>query len=260
VPIQRPPVIVGGTGGSGTRVVATLLTRAGVYMGRRLNNSMDSMDFESFFTDHIPDVLGNLKQVDYRLDQLPQEMIKTKLEGLHAIMKEFRAQCPENARAWGFKNPRSIYLVPFFKQLYPNMAFVHVVRDGRDMAFSTNQNQLLRLYGPLYGHELPADWQAASATMWQKVNIERTRWALRYMPGRYFVLRFEDLCAQPETEARRLLNFLGLSMDDEALRNACSKVKPPESIGRYKTLPPARQEELTRLARTGLILYNYLPL
>ena len=44
--------------------------------------------------------------------------------------------------AWGWKEPRSIYLLPFFHRHLPGLRFLHVVRDGRDMAFSENQNQL----------------------------------------------------------------------------------------------------------------------
>ncbi|BCW93430.1 MAG: hypothetical protein KatS3mg007_1324 [Thermoanaerobaculum sp.] len=44
--------------------------------------------------------------------------------------------------AWGWKEPRSIYLLPFWNELMPSLRFIHVIRDGRDMAFSANQNQL----------------------------------------------------------------------------------------------------------------------
>ena len=42
------PVVIGGTGGSGTRAVQSALAAAGVFMGERLNESGDAMDFEPF--------------------------------------------------------------------------------------------------------------------------------------------------------------------------------------------------------------------
>ena len=40
------------------------------------------------------------------------------------------------------KNPRSMFLLPFFDSYFPALKFIHIVRDGRDMAYSKNQNQL----------------------------------------------------------------------------------------------------------------------
>ena len=38
----------------------------------------------------------------------------------------------------GFKAPVSMTLLPYFVHLYPKVMFLHVLRDGRDIAFSSN--------------------------------------------------------------------------------------------------------------------------
>ena len=43
------PIVIGGFGGSGTRVVVSLLQAAGVIMGSRLNGSPDLLDFVPLF-------------------------------------------------------------------------------------------------------------------------------------------------------------------------------------------------------------------
>jgi len=47
------PIVIGGIGGSGTRVVVSLLQAAGVFMGSRLNGSLDLLDFVPLFDAHV---------------------------------------------------------------------------------------------------------------------------------------------------------------------------------------------------------------
>ena len=61
---------------------------------------------------------------------------------LTPLVRTHLADLPRSATAWGWKEPRSIYLVPFLDAAMPSLRFLHFVRDGRDMAFSENQNQL----------------------------------------------------------------------------------------------------------------------
>src|SRR3954471_11566351 len=48
VAMRDDPVVIGGTGGSGTRVVARMLRTAGVFMGGRLNSADDALDLAEF--------------------------------------------------------------------------------------------------------------------------------------------------------------------------------------------------------------------
>ena len=51
---------------------------------------------------------------------------------------------------WGFKAPVSMLLVPFLKEMAPGgLKFLHVVRDGRDIAFSGNKTPVSKFY-PAY--------------------------------------------------------------------------------------------------------------
>ena len=72
------------------------------------------------------------------------------LDDLGVLLVEHCATL-EPGRPWGWKEPRSIYLLPFFHQQLPALRFLHVVRDGRDMALSANQNQLRK-----HGNGLPS--------------------------------------------------------------------------------------------------------
>ena len=60
--------MIGGTGGSGTRVVQSILERAGVFMGARLNESKDAMDFEDYLDEMINQVVSVRGSVAFSID------------------------------------------------------------------------------------------------------------------------------------------------------------------------------------------------
>jgi hypothetical protein len=73
------PIVVGGTGGSGTRVVRAVLARAGAFMGVRLNGAGDAMDFEPFLDATINPVLAVTRSFDYSMDTLPAALRRVSL-------------------------------------------------------------------------------------------------------------------------------------------------------------------------------------
>jgi hypothetical protein len=46
--VTHQPLVIGGTGGSGTRAVARIVMRAGRFMGSRRNRSEDALDIADF--------------------------------------------------------------------------------------------------------------------------------------------------------------------------------------------------------------------
>ena len=58
---------------------------------------------------------------------------------------------------WGWKGPRSIYFLPFYQAVFgDNFRFLHVLRDGRDVAYGDNQMQFWMLCERFYGAADPA--------------------------------------------------------------------------------------------------------
>lgn len=51
---------------------------------------------------------------------------------------------------WGFKAPVTMYLLPFWAEVFPGATFVHVVRDGRDMCFHWLQSPVKRYWPHLF--------------------------------------------------------------------------------------------------------------
>jgi hypothetical protein len=225
------PVIVGGTGGSGTRAVQAVLTRAGAFMGVRLNRAGDAMDFEPFLDDMINRVLVITRSLDYELRDLPTALQQELFDGLDRTVERFRSDGPIGAR-WGWKNPRSMYLLPVIYRRFPGMSFVHVVRDGRDMALSENRNQLQKHYEALFGEPAINSDNSAALRMWAETNMAVAHWAERTLHARYIRIRFEDLCSDAIAVCAALARVLELPIVDGEL--LASSITNPSSLGRWR--------------------------
>jgi Sulfotransferase family len=107
---------------------------------------------------------------------------------------------------YGNKTPKHVLHIPEIAALFPEARFVHIVRDGRDVALS----YLSKNFGP-------SDVRSA-ADVW-RTRVERGRAdGTKIGERRYAELRYEDLLKDPEAELRRICAFLELPFDDAMLR------------------------------------------
>jgi hypothetical protein len=100
------------------------------------------------------------------------------------------------ARRWGVKLQRKIARVDEFAEIWPKAQFVHIIRDGRDVAAS-------HLRTVTWGYRQVTD----AATGWLEVVGRPYRVA---PDGRYLEFRYEDLVSAPESTLRRITEFLDL--------------------------------------------------
>ena len=102
---------------------------------------------------------------------------------------------------------REISRVPDYAKLWPGAQFVHIVRDGRDVAASQMTEHGTWGYGSIT--EAAKSW----ATLVQRVRkLSRTHAVLE--------IRYEDLVLDAEPTLRRILDFLDLPWDDGVMRHA----------------------------------------
>lgn len=252
------PLIIGATGGSGTRAIAQLLTQSGqVYLGKNHNKAMDCLDFKSFYDHYIPDFLPYfyLKRpiIDNQLDELP-----TLKAHLSACLQDYKQQCNADnlAAVWGWKGPRSLFFLPLFHYFFPDFKFLHIIRDGRDMAYSTNQNQL-NLYGDLsLSHTETAGSQPQrSIALWQKANMSAAEYANTHMPEQYHRVRYEDLVFNTSKTIGKLAEFL--SIETNALLQHQMNIRPSSGCGRWQTRDQHELEAVVQSGCTGLYYFGY---
>jgi hypothetical protein len=244
------PRIIGATGGSGTRVVGKIVRAGGMYIGTNLNDYQDALDLGGYSDRWIDEFVAG-----GGLEGLPEEIRAEMVDDLAAVLQTHRRDLPEDARAWGWKEPRSIYLLPFFNSVMPGVRFLHWLRDGRDMAFSENQQQL-RKHGDtvLTGDEAEGKRPLRSIRLWTKVNTRAADFGEQQMPGRYLRIRFEDLCEQPVETVRLIYEFFGLEGDVE---RAAAEVRPPDTLGRWRKARRKTVEQLHEIAAPELDRFGY---
>jgi hypothetical protein len=149
------PGVIGATGGSGTRVLARAVLRAGMFLGDDRNRSEDALDFGAFSDRWVnPYVAGG------HAPDLVRE--------LRALVARQRADA--DGRPWGWKEPRTVFLLPLLDEQLQGLRFLHLVRDGRDLAFSSNQVQLRKHGEAVLG---PSDdpEPLRSIALWREVNL-----------------------------------------------------------------------------------------
>lgn len=249
------PIIVGATGGSGTRAIQMIIEAQNVFMGAPLNAEKDALIIADFLEHHINPVLSYTRSLNYRLADLPAPLRNTTLSALENAIKEMLAYKPTDQLRWGFKNPRSIFMLPFLDALYPDFTFVHVIRDGRDMALSKNKNQPLKhFYTAFPESTLSADSPEAAIMMWAKVNHEAAAWCAE-QEKKHTRIHYEALCADPETEIKKMLFSLQLS--DRAISEAKKMIGQSSGVGRWKELPTQQQNILNAAAYKVLQQFSY---
>jgi Sulfotransferase family len=253
LPLAAPvpgPNTIGATGGSGTRVVARIVREGGMFTGVDLNAYEDSLPFAGF-SDRWIDAF-----VQSGGRPAPPELLTPMRDELDSLVRSHLGDLPPSARLWGWKEPRSIYLVPFFTAEMPSLRFLHFIRDGRDMAFSENQNQLVKHGAAVLGDELRKEKKPVrSIALWSRVNVAAADFGEAQLGDRYLRVRFEDLCAEPTENVRRIYDFFGLQGDAEA---AAAAVRPPDTLGRWRQRRKGIVEALHRTAEPALARFGYL--
>lgn len=102
------------------------------------------------------------------------------------------------------KTPMNVIHIPFLSRVFPESRFIHLVRDGRDVALSY----------------LDADFGVESvgeaAIYWRRFVRKGRRDGARLGP-RYREVRYEDLLADPEAVLRSLCAFVEIPYDPDML-------------------------------------------
>jgi hypothetical protein len=182
ITLMSEPVAIGGVGGSGTRVVAEILKLLGFYIGNDLNSANDNLWFTLLFkrprwflkNKNNPEeilqycnVFERIMKGEYLSSRDYLLIIKAAFDisshghnvsgtgkGLWPFKRVFTILINKNYninsfRGYGWKEPNTHVFLPFIVKHFKNIRYIHVIRNGLDMAFSSNQNQLYN-WGKIY--------------------------------------------------------------------------------------------------------------
>jgi Sulfotransferase family len=263
-----PPVIVFNKSHSGSRMLAELLDAAGVFMGSSRNESWDSLPLvelvEYLVTRYYPDyspLWDALRAPDLELTRLLKTALRSHLDGFD----------PDRIRTWGWKLCETAYVLPVLDYCFPRARFIHLIRDGRDVAFCDHKapdeafwrkiyfnTDRIRTYGGLR-LTAPAYRRRSylfNAVHWvNSVTVGRGYGAM--LRDRYLEVRYEDLCQNLSATATPLLKACGIA--DPAA--AIAKMQPgvyDSSIGKHNTRQPRHLRRVLQIEKTLLLELGYL--
>ncbi len=262
-----PPVVIFNKSHSGSRLLARLVEASGVWMGGSLNASHDAeglMKLVRYAVEHYYPDYERLWHGGGRTDGALAGLI----QGTFADHLEGRGDRP-----WGWKLCETGYILPLIDFLFPAARYIHLIRDGRDVAFSDhvapNEPFWQKIYvdavgvrrwrGLLFGAMGQLGYRLDSPRYniqhWvNSVEVGRRYGAM--LRERYLEVRYETLCRDFDREARRILAFIQ-APDPEAGIAAIRPLVTTAAIGKFRHRNPLRVAAVKRYARPLLTALNY---
>ncbi len=247
-PVQNAPIVIGGMGGSGTRIPVMILEQVGYWFGSWVNQKTKDAMAPRWL---LENAFNRLLEAEERQDQdLEEDFLR--LIRLH----QWGMSDPDGR--WGWKNPRTMWIIPFLYRLYPNMKFIHVIRDGRDMALTANKN-LLRKHGAylLDDPDCEKDTVHAQFKLWALGNKMAWDAGKKYLGKNYLLLDYDQLCNSSESEIRRLLNFLGLEEDGPLVDRCLQMIHHPRGFARWRQSNKPLVRTPDQKLREALTFFGY---
>ncbi|MEO9824184.1 MAG: sulfotransferase [Paracoccaceae bacterium] len=270
---ETPPVVIGGVGGSGTRAFCEMFLRGGYAMGDKLNASLDSNVLAPVINGTLNSVLARAGRVDFSCADLPAAVIDPVIGQTRGILDSFATAVPPGQTRWGMKQPRTILMLPIIEAVWPDFKFIHVIRDGRDMALSKNQNQVRFHYSALIEGR-PAAYSPSpfarfakalgikrrmpvgidkSIRWWSKINSEAADWGEARGSRRYLRIKFEDLIMHPAEILGQVESFTGEDMPQDAIAH----IIKPSSVGRARRTNSRIRQRIEQLGAPVLGKFGY---
>jgi hypothetical protein len=137
----------------------------------------------------------------------------------------------QNVRRWALYDPDNVLHAERVKKDIPNPLFVHIIRDGRDIALSLKK---MGGFTPLPWDRGETNSLVATALYWEWM-VRRGRAVGRMFPENYIEIRYEDLIGNPRETLARLGGFIAHDLDYDQIQRA--------SLGRLSETNSSFREE-----------------
>jgi hypothetical protein len=269
----KGPIVIGGIGGSGTRLVAQILRDLNIFIGNDLNGPLDNLSYTLLFKrkkwfyknlNNKNRIFRGLKILERSMKELSPEFSiyeylfllkatwnmfwaghnndkdgkgKWAIERLKNILKGSEVTTV-NYNGWGWKEPNSHLILPFLVEYFPNLKYIHVIRNGLDMAYSNNQQQLYN-WGPMFGIDLPRQKEnisEASFRYWVAANNKILKLRKSSIKENIYILNFDALCCNADHELNKLFTFLEITVEETLFEKIRIIPTLPLTSGKYKNM------------------------
>jgi hypothetical protein len=126
---------------------------------------------------------------------------------------------------WAVYDPDNLLYIPRIKSDIPEALFIHIIRDGRDIALSLKK----------MGGFSPLPWDRgsrsllATALYWEWM-VRKGRQFGNHVPRDYIEVHYEELVRNPASTLARLGEFLQHDLDHDRIQNAVGRLKSNSSF------------------------------
>lgn len=200
-----------------------------------LHEGRDEVDVDEFL-----DRLAQHKR--FAAWELPIGSVREKLSGrtrvgyAEAISAAYLAYAEaQGKQRWGDKTPRYVENIPELASLFPEARFIHLIRDGRDVALSYADVP----FGPKN--------VAKAAELWANRVARGIRDGRELERGRYIEIMYSDLVEDNEGEIKDICSFLALDFDPAMLDPEKTK---KGALARAERFNPHVKEQPIRRVRS----------
>jgi hypothetical protein len=275
---QASPILVIGMHRSGTRLLAQVLEQLGVFMGADQQGDSESVTFltlnetilhqcGAFWSEPMsahfllsqPESANQLAEI--MMETLPQHLPRY----LGAEGTDGNLSLPD---LFGWKDPRNTFTLPVWRQIFPQLRVIHVIRHGIDVAASLarrHKQALVEATGTAHPPALTVirdnalgvlssrrGWIVLEAlAMWEQY-VEKARSEAQELGDRALEVRFEDLLSEPVSTISQISAFCGVP-DASAI---------PQQIVKGRAFAFRADSELTTIAQMAgdpLKRFGYAP-
>lgn len=260
---SRTFVAIGGVGGSGTRLIASLLLEAGYNLGNMLNMENDNLYFtllfkrpdilnmdEDSFSRHLDVFLASfsehclpknssliIEQAKLAHPLVWSQPVATSL--LHHLAADGNdgvvTATQTDLSLLGWKEPNTHIVLDRLYQSIPNFKYIHVIRNGLDMAFSNNKRQAL-LWGQwLLGFTMSDPDPAYLLKYWCAVHKRIMDIASQLSRSNtFYLLDYDRLIETPMPVLDELFDFLQVHPTPNHISNLSRLILTTDSSGRFR--------------------------
>lgn len=229
----------------------------------------------------VENIMNSRKIETWHLN--PQELIeiinrerpKNYAELIALIYISFGQKNNKRLKAWGDKNNYYIHKTNILNKLYPEAKYIHLVRDGRDVATSymalkdlqSESNYAPRLTSNIT--EIAKEWNSNNMLLHAFFKTIDNEKVLR--------ICFEDIIKNLKSECIRITDFLEVpfeeSMLDYYILNKVNRIEPMETldwkkktlekpdtnvIGKYKRMLSDKEIAIfNNISKEGLVEFGY---
>ena len=254
---KNSPIIIAGMHRSGTSMVTNILKKLGLTIGSKLDSNHESIFFQRIniwmmsllgsswdspksFENIDKDVKEN---IIIQLNKLLNSRTNSLYFGWSSIIK--KGSFNEIDRPWGWKDPRNSFTSSIWKEVFPNLKSIHIIRHPIDTAESLFRRQKKerekdiqreKKYSDLVKSLLSITHTSYNSSMllnsyddcFNLIDSYYTQISDK-VDQEALVIKFEDIISNPEIEIQNMLSYCNLPSNEKDIVNVAKDIDKSRS-------------------------------